>query len=311
MGIGTMLPVAEGSHFGDLPRYSDMREMTVLAEQLGYDAVWIADHLVLQEDPPDGNKRGVWEGWMTLSALAEATSTIQLGVFVTCVGWRNPGLIAKMAETLDEVSDGRFILGLGAGWHQPEYDMFGYPWDHRVSRFEDAINIVQPLLNRGFVDYEGEYSSARDLPNIPRGPRGDEGGPPILVGTKGPRMMRLTAQFADAYNSCWHREPSTLIPHLEALDAACIDVGRDPATMVKTAGTNVELTGCTGTRADRMIGDADSLAEQIDAFRSIGLRHWMAGMDPCTPASLEEFARTIEILDASEARSAHGADKKT
>ena len=295
MGIGFIMPISDLGAFGPTPRFRDMLEMTQVAEALGYDAVWIPDHFIVKQEPTP--LRGVWEGWTTLAGIAAATSRITLGVFVTCLGWRNPGIVAKMAENLDEISGGRFVLGLGAGWHEPEYTMFGMPFDHRVSRFEDAIKIIQPLLREGRVDYRGPYYQAHEAVNLPRGPRGAEGGPPILVGTSGPRMMRLTATYADAWNSDWHHDPSTVVPLLAQLDAACEDVGRDPKTLVRTAGSNIAMPGCLNRRPNPITGEPEQIAEAVAGFREIGLRHHVAGLDPCTPASLEQYARVIEILD--------------
>ncbi|HEY8445483.1 MAG TPA: LLM class flavin-dependent oxidoreductase [Thermomicrobiales bacterium] len=297
MGIGFIMPISDRSAFGGTPRFRDMLEMTQVAEELGYDAVWIPDHFIVQ--PEDAPTRGVWEGWTTVAALAAGTSRITLGIFVTCLGWRHPSIVAKMAENLDEISDGRFVLGVGAGWHKPEYDMFGFPFDHRVARFENAISIIAPLLREGQADVQGPYYSVHNAVNLPRGPRGAEGGPIILVGTDGPRMMRLTARYADAWNSAWHHDPSTLKPLLAELDEACREVGRDPATLVRTAGTNIALDGYLGVRPNPVRGTPEQMAEVALSFRSLGLRHWVAGLDPCTPRSLEQFARVIEIVDRS------------
>ena len=132
------------------------------------------------------------------------TSRIELGPFVACNSFRNPALLAKMAVTLDEVSDGRLVLGIGAGWHEPEYHAFGYPYDHRVGRFEEALQIIAPLLREGRVDFEGRYCQARDCEIAPRGT--PAGWPPILIGAQRPRMMRLAARFADIYDTDFHLE---------------------------------------------------------------------------------------------------------
>src|SRR5215218_9319100 len=279
MGIGFIMPISDLGAFGPTPRFRDMLEMTRVAEDLGYDGAWFPDHFIVkQEGTP---LRGVWEGWTTLAGIAAATSRITLGVFVTCLGWRNPGIVAKMAENLDEISDGRFILGLGAGWHQPEYDMFGFPFDHRVSRFDDAIRIIVPLLQQGEADYQGEYFQANQTVNLPRGPRAAEGGPPIMIGTKGPRMLRLTAQFADAWNSDWVKVPAELEPMLALVDEACADIGRDPASLVRTTSSNIAMPGFLGVRPNPITGTSEEIAEAVSAFRPLGMRHHVAGLDPC------------------------------
>ncbi|MGH2532756.1 MAG: LLM class flavin-dependent oxidoreductase [Thermomicrobiales bacterium] len=296
MGIGAIMPISDRGAFGGTPRFADMLEIARTAEAVGMDAIWIPDHFLVEE-PGGATIRGVWEGWTTIAGLAAATSRITLGIFVTCTAFRHPTIIAKMAENLDEISGGRFVLGLGAGHHKPEFDRFGLPFDYRVSRFDDAIRIIAPMLREGRADYQGTHFSVHDAPNLPRGPRGDQGGPPILVGTGGDRMMRLVARFADAWNSDWQHDTSTLIPMLERLDAACREVGRDPNTLVKTSSSNVAMSGCLNLRPNPMTGTHEEIAAQIRPFRDLGLRHWVAGLDPCTPTSIEEFARVMEILD--------------
>lgn len=292
-----MMPTSEHHTFGRTPRFRDIVEMARVAEDAGYDTIWISDHLIVRLEREGYVTRGVWEGWTTLAGLAASTSRITLGVLVSCAGWRNPGLLAKMAESVDEISGGRFILGLGAGWHEPEYEMFGFPFDHRVSRFEDAIRIIAPLLKDGAVDYRGTYFQANDAINSPRGPRGASGGPPILFGTKGPRMLRLAAEFADAWNSDWVKEPSELAPMLALVDEACIAFGRDPQTLIRTTSSNIAMPGYLGKRANPITGTSEQIAEAVAAFQAVGMRHHVAGLDPCTPTSLEQYARVIEMLD--------------
>lgn len=141
---------------------------------------------------------GVWECWTVLAALAEATQRVEIGTLVLCNSLRNPAVLAKMATAIDEVSHGRLILGVGAGWNEPEYRAFGLPFDQRVDRFEEALQIIRPLLRDGHVDFTGRYYQAPNCEDLPRGPRAD--GPPLLVGSEGPRMLRLTAQYADLWN---------------------------------------------------------------------------------------------------------------
>ena len=197
MKIGMTLPQAESDR-GEVPRYTAIRDAALRAERDGFDSIWIMDHLLFEW--PDQPRHGVWEGLTLLSALAEATERVELGTLVVCTAFRNPALLAKMAEAIVEISDGRLILGLGAGWHEPEFRAFGYPFDHLASRFEEAVAIVVPLLRTGAVDFEGRYERAPNCVNLPRGPR--PSGPPILMGTQGPRLLRLAAQTADAWNAC-------------------------------------------------------------------------------------------------------------
>jgi alkanesulfonate monooxygenase SsuD/methylene tetrahydromethanopterin reductase-like flavin-dependent oxidoreductase (luciferase family) len=232
-----------------------------------------------------------------MAGLASATNRIQIGSLVACTGFRNPGLVAKMTEVIDDISGGRVILGLGAGWHKPEYDAFGYPFDHRVGRFEDAMVIIHGLLREGRVDYDGEFFQARQAINRPRGPRPT--GAPILVGSSGQRMLRIIARYADAWNTVWHDDPQAIVGTMAEVDAACREVGRDPATLVRTAGGNVAMPGYLGKRPDPIRGSDEEIAATILRFRDLGIHHFVAGLDPCTPESIEQFGRIIEIVDAA------------
>jgi alkanesulfonate monooxygenase SsuD/methylene tetrahydromethanopterin reductase-like flavin-dependent oxidoreductase (luciferase family) len=304
MGLGVILPIAEGSAFGGTPHFGDILEMTRVAAGAGVDAVWIIDHLVFRLEPgndfqmPESEEdRGVWECFTTMAGLASATERIQIGSLVACTGFRNPGLVAKMTETIDDISGGRVILGLGAGWHKPEYDAFGYPFDHRVSRFEEAMRIIHALLRDGRADVEGAFFRARDAVNRPRGPR--PGGAPIMVGTSRPRMLGITARYADAWNSVWSKDPDVVATTMAAVDEACREVGRDPATLVRTAGANIAMPGYLGLRPDPIEGSDEEIAAEIVRFRELGIRHFVAGLDPCTPRTIEQFARFMELVDAA------------
>ncbi len=299
MGLGLMLPISELGAFGDAPpRFADMLEIVRTAAAVGFDAVWVPDHLIVRHAHQGNVVRGVWECWTTLAGLAAATEGIHLASFVTCTGFRNPGLVAKMAESVDEISGGRFILGLGAGWHEPEYRMFGFPFDHRVSRFEEALRIIHPLLREGVTDFQGEYYAVHRVVNQPRGPRSALGGPPILIGGTGPRMLRLTARYADAWNDDFHRDPAIVAGHLAALDVASREVGRDSTTLVRTTGSNLALPGYLGRRPNPIGGEPEAMATAIRGFQDLGIDHYVCGLDPCTPASLEWFAGVMRILDA-------------
>ena len=138
---------------GQTPRWADILAMAQTAESIGFDGLWISDHVGFGD--PDGDWSGAWESWTLLSALAASTSRVTLGNYVLAVSFRNPALLAKMAETLDEISGGRVILGLGAGWNEPEYTSYGVPFDDRFKRFEDAIRIITDMLRHGSSTHDG------------------------------------------------------------------------------------------------------------------------------------------------------------
>ena len=149
MKIGMILPLAEDES-GSAPSWQQLKAAAIQSEELGFDSVWVYDHLLHRfEGHPTV---GFHECWTMLTALAAVTERVEIGTTVLCAGFRNPALLAKMAESLDEVSAGRLILGLGAGWHKEEFDAFGFPFDHRVSRLEEALQVIKPLLRDREVD---------------------------------------------------------------------------------------------------------------------------------------------------------------
>jgi alkanesulfonate monooxygenase SsuD/methylene tetrahydromethanopterin reductase-like flavin-dependent oxidoreductase (luciferase family) len=212
-----------------------------------------------------------------------------------------------MADTIDEISGGRFILGLGAGWHKPEYDAFGFPHDHRVGRFEEALQIITPLLRQGHVDFQGQYYSARDCELRPRGPR--PGGPPLLIGGSGPRVMRLAATYADAWNADRQNDPGQVEALNTRLDAACAEVGRDPATLQRIIGIQVDLLNENREAPQPrqwtmapwpLTGAPEELAIQIRAYTAARVTHMMVWIDPVSLAGIDAFAPVLAALDAGE-----------
>ena len=284
------------------PRWGDLLDAARRAEVVGFDSVWIPDHLQIRDD--DGERLGVWEGWSLLAAVAAATERVEVGALVACSAFRNPALLAKMADTVDEISGGRLILGLGAGWHEPEFRAFGYPFDHRVSRFAEALAIIAGLLRHGQLDFEGTYYQVRDCELRPRGPRLQ--GPPILVGAEGPRMLRLAAQHADAWGRDFNRVNPDVVPYsMEDLaawgprvDMACTDVGRDPTTLERTAAVFVDLPGATGREGwNALAGSPEVLAEGLRAYAGAGFSHVQLWLEPSTLAGIEGLVPVLELLD--------------
>src|SRR5215470_18289386 len=203
MKIGLLVFQANERETNRKPPYETIRAIAQQAETDGFDSIWLADHLLYRN--PGEPTRGIWECWTMLSALAEATRRVEIGTLVLCNSFRHPALLAKMATAADEVSGGRLILGVGAGWNEPEYQAFGLPFEHRVDRFEEGLQILGPLLREGHVDFAGQFYQAHNCDNVPRGPR--EAGPPLLVGSEGPRMLKLTARYADLWNTGYMANP--------------------------------------------------------------------------------------------------------
>ncbi len=296
--VGIELPVFEGRFAGGTARWADILAIAQAAEACGFDSLWLPDHLLYRDPRRSEETRGIWECWSLLAALAAATSRVTLGSLVLCASFRNPALTAKMADTVDEISGGRFVLGLGAGWHEPEYRAFGYPFKHRISRFAEAIHIIHGLLKHGFIDFEGAYYQARECELRPRGPR--PGGPPILVGTTGERMLRLTARYPDAWNVFPSRTGNRVevVPALqERVDAACREVGRDPATLERTAAVFIDLPGATAPpnlAAPPLTGTPEEIAEALHAYWQVGISHIQVVLEPCAVAGIEALAPALE-----------------
>jgi probable F420-dependent oxidoreductase len=294
--LGIILPVAEWRMDGETPGWADLLAMSRKAEEIGFDSIWVVDHLIVESATEP--TAGVWEGWSLLAALAAATDRVELGSLVTCVGFRNPALLAKMAETVDEISGGRLVLGLGAGHHEPEYRQFGFPFDHRVSRFEEAIQIIHDLLRDGKVDFNGRYYQADNCVLRPRGPR--PGKIPIMVGTTGPRMLGLTARYADHWNVYFDKTGNRvdgLKPLLEMVEKACAAAGRDPATLERSVSVLVGLgddPGARGVSVPYLSGSAEEIAAELRAYAALGISHIQIRVEPITVESIEALGEVVD-----------------
>lgn len=300
--VGLLLPNGEGMLDGRTARWDDFRTFARLAEDIGFDALWTVDHLLLR--PPTAPPVGFWDCWTLLSALAGVTSRIRLGTLVSCTGYRNPVVLANMAATLDEMSGGRLVLGLGAGSHADEHRSLGVPFDHRISRFEEAVAIISALLREGQVDFAGEWYTAREAEVRLRGPR--LSGPPLLIGSfgQGPRMLGLVAKYADYWNAglAFERSHPDRIPPLRAaVDAACLAVGRDPGTMARTVTVRVASLGRTlallSPGEEPLRGTPAELAEVFRAFARVGIDEVQVWLNPNSLVEIEAFAPVLDLLD--------------
>jgi probable F420-dependent oxidoreductase len=294
MTLGLNLPYNEGAMDGATPHWADILAMARAAEDVGFDAVWVSDHVGFGD--PDGEWSGAWESWTLLAALAALTDRVQLGTYVLAVPLRNPALLAKMAETLDEVSGGRVILGLGAGWNEPEFRSYGIPFDDRFDRFEDGLRIIAGMLRTGRSTHAGTVSQTRSARLAPRGPRPD--GLPIMVGATGPRMLRLTAELADHWNGGLRTadEAAGLLAHV---DEACRAAGRDPATMTRSVEVLVRAIPSPdgGPPEERELrGTVDDVAAALGAYAALGLDHLQVQLRPNTVEGVRAFGAVIETL---------------
>lgn len=298
MKVGLILPMNDADAQG-ASRWPSIRALVTLAEAGGIDSLWVYDHLILRL----ANERedGIHEAWTLLSAVAAATERVELGALVLGTAFRPPALLAKMAATLDEVADGRLILGLGTGWHEPEYTAFGYPFDHRAGRFEEALGIIAPLTRGERVTFHGRWHHVEDAVLIPPPPRPGRlpGRIPLLVAARGERVLRLAARHADLWNAAWYAFPDErFAQRRQDLLAACDAERRDPATLGITVGLTINSARGAGGRPgspDRLPPDVDTVTRALDAWRDEGVVHVQVDLRPASPA-------TVELLLAARAK---------
>jgi alkanesulfonate monooxygenase SsuD/methylene tetrahydromethanopterin reductase-like flavin-dependent oxidoreductase (luciferase family) len=306
MQIGLMMRTVKQGPSGEtgLMRWPDIRDIAVLAEDIGIDTLCAPDHLLFRNSPdmpmPDGVTRGTWEAFTLLTALAASTRRVTLLPFVACTSFRNPALLAKIADSLDEVSEGRLILGLGAGWHEPEYTAYGYPFDRRVSRFEEALQIILPMLKGETVTLHGQFYSVDEAVLVPRGPRA--AGPPIWIGARRPRMLGLVARYADAYNTdqlLSVQDTQAAESLFQIAEEACRKVGRDPATLTRTTGASIAFDGDPALGAvpeGTLRGSADEIVAKLAAFAAIGIEHFTFWVYPSNIKAVERLAPIVEAV---------------
>ena len=287
--VGLMLPQTEGVRGPGVRGWSQITEMATLGEDIGLDSLWLVDHLMYQlqgEEKP----RGVWEVWSLLSALAATTQRVELGTLVLAMGWRNPALLAKMADTVEEISQGRLILGVGSGYHKREFDAYGFPFGHKVSRFEEAIQILCGLLRQGAVDFEGTGTNAGST-----------------------RMQRLTARHADIFNVYYDNTRNRVDGFkkvLAELLEACRHEGREPTSLEKTA--TVLLADSTAdpwwdrlptnsyAGEDPLIpltGQPADIAEELNQYQIAGASQVQICLEPTNCQTIEALAPVLEALD--------------
>jgi alkanesulfonate monooxygenase SsuD/methylene tetrahydromethanopterin reductase-like flavin-dependent oxidoreductase (luciferase family) len=297
--VGVQLPEVERE-----VRWPELLDIARAIEDLGYDAIWVGEHLLYRW--PDREPRGPWEAWTLMSALAAVTSRVTIGPLVACTAFHNPALLAKQAVTIDEVAEGRFVLGLGAGWNETEFRAFGFPFDQRIARFEEAFIVIRTLLRDGAIDFDGAYYQARDCELLPR-PR--PGSPRLLIGSNGPRMLRIATPHVEAWNS-WYtatgNSPAGVAALSAVVDEACRDVGRDPAAIERTVAVHVRLPGGRGrtsgkdSTTDRirpLEGDPETMAAELRAYAVAGIDEVQLVLDPIDRTAIERFAPVLALLD--------------
>lgn len=298
--VGVQLPEVERR-----VEWPELVTMARTAEDVGLDSLWLGDHLLY--DLPGGVARGPWEAWTSLAALAAVTTRVELGPFVASTGFHAPAMLAKMAATVDAISGGRLVLGLGAGWNEREYTAYGFPFDRRVGRFEEAFTIIRTLLRDGRADIHGSYYDVTDCVLDPRPAR--PGGPPLMLGSTSPRMMRIGLPHVDLWNTWWSdydNSPGEFARLKALVDAAAVEAGRAAGDIAATAAVYVQFPGGAG----RVMGESGyaapvvpvhgapaAIAEHIEAMTEAGAVHVQLVLDPITVDTVREVGRAVALLD--------------
>jgi alkanesulfonate monooxygenase SsuD/methylene tetrahydromethanopterin reductase-like flavin-dependent oxidoreductase (luciferase family) len=295
MKIGLVLPM--GSHSSTPDTYPVIKRFALRAEEVGLDSIWAFEHVIFRM--PNQHERGALEAWTIMAMLGEATKRIEIGSLVLGMRFRNPALLAKMAVTLDAAIDGRLTLGVSAGWHDPEYQAFGWPTSHRLGRTEEGFHVLRGLLDGERVTFEGRFVQADDAVLLPAPTRRI----PLLVTSRMGRMARIAARYADLWNGAWVASPDdeVLTARMAELDRACEEIGRAPAEIARTAGVSIryddaELPGPTGNREKDIMGDPSAVAAHLAAFRDAGYAEVMAWLEPMDERSIDRLAEAVAQL---------------
>jgi alkanesulfonate monooxygenase SsuD/methylene tetrahydromethanopterin reductase-like flavin-dependent oxidoreductase (luciferase family) len=294
--VGVQLPEVE-RRVG----WPELIAMARTAEAAGFDSLWLGDHLLY--DLPGGVTRGVWEVWTSLAAVAAVTERVELGPLVASTGFHPPAMLAKMAATVDAVSGGRLILGLGAGWNEREYRAFGFPFARRVDRFAESLPLIAALLRGERVDHHGELFDLDGCVIDPPPARPD--GPPLMVGSIGPRMLATALPLAAMWNVWWSQYGNTVAGFADTkarVDAVAEAVGRggvqaSACVLVRLAGGSGRVMGdFAGRDIAPVEGRPAAVAEHLAALAAAGAGHLQLVLDPITEASIESAGEALALL---------------
>jgi alkanesulfonate monooxygenase SsuD/methylene tetrahydromethanopterin reductase-like flavin-dependent oxidoreductase (luciferase family) len=291
--VGVQLPEVE--RFVSWPEYLDLARR---AEGAGFDSIWVGDHLIY--DLPDGSTRGPYEAWTTLAAIAAVTDRVEIGPLVASTSFHAPAMLAKQAATVDAISQGRIIVGLGAGWNRREYDAFGFPYDRRVSRFEEALAIIVPLLREGRASFHGDFYDVDDCVLDPRPVR--EGGPPIMLGSNSPRMLSIGLPVVDSWNVWWSIYDNSVerFAEVKAEVDAVLPEGRyveaTAAVLVTLPGGKGRLSGDTDDARGTTV-TPDDLGDHVQGLADAGATHLQLVLDPITVESIDTISAALADLE--------------
>jgi len=276
--VGVQLPEVERE-----VRWPEVAAMARAAEESGFDSVWLGDHLLYRDAR---GERGPWDVWTQLAAVAAVTDRVTLGPLVAATAFHAPGILARMAASVDDVAGGRLVLGIGAGWNEVEFRAFGFPFDHRVSRFEEAFEIVRRLLAGEHVTYAGRFHQVEDAVVLPPPPRRI----PLMLGANRPRMLSIGLPHVDVWNT-WYTHYGNSVEGFAEHDAyvsrACEQAGRDPAEVERSACVLVRLEGGVDQRAEKAPPvEPDVLAAHLRGLAEAGADEAILVVNPITEESI-------------------------
>jgi len=301
LGLGLALATYDNVIDGRTPRWLDIQHQARLAESVGFDTVWVADELQWESDAWE-EPIGWWECVAITGAVAASTSTVDIGTWVLSALHRNAGVTARVAETLNEISGGRFVFGFGAGHAGRQGEAFGFPPNYTVSRYEEALAIITAARGDGATTFHGSYHDAADLAMVPR----PDGRPtiPLLLGGHRPRTMRLAVDHADIWSAfaTTSSQPEAFSEMLASLDAVCEEAGRDPATLGRSVGVAVAAPGKepTGLLAedDPIRGSVDEIIATFARFAEMGVTRLEVLGAGDQVEVIEGLAPVVEAFDA-------------
>jgi alkanesulfonate monooxygenase SsuD/methylene tetrahydromethanopterin reductase-like flavin-dependent oxidoreductase (luciferase family) len=286
--VGIQLPEVERE-----VRWPEVVAIARAAEEGGFDSIWLGDHLLYRGGGRP--ERGPWDVWTQLAALAAATERVRLGPLVACTAFHPPGILARMAASVDDVSGGRLVLGIGAGWNEAEFRAFGVPFDHHVSRFEEAFEIVRRLLAGERVTFSGRFSTVEGAVLLPPPARRI----PLMIGANRPRMLSIALPHVDAWNTWWDEfgnDPTRFAELNAGTDAAAELVGRDPREVERSACLLVAVDPSSQERQPNPDAPAVPLEELGAALETLaegGADEVILVASPITEASVRELADAL------------------
>jgi probable F420-dependent oxidoreductase len=292
--VGIQLPEAERE-----VRWPEVAAIARAAEEAGFDSLWVGDHLLYRGDGRP--ERGPWDPWVVLAGLAAATKRVTIGPLVACTAFHRPGLLARTAAAVDELSGGRLVLGLGAGWNEVEVRAFGIPFDHRVSRFQESFEIIRRLLSGERVTQAGRFHHVEDAVLLPPPARR----PPLMIGSNSPRMLAITLPHVDAWNTWFEsygNTPDGFAALNSRIDEAAADAGRDPATVTRSACVFVALEPNASERpieesAPPVEGPPERVAAHLHELAEAGADEAIIVVSPITERSVSELGQVLADLD--------------